>query len=146
MGTLLCVIYAVGGWVALMLIGTNLVGVVVRGLVAAPGMEQLEAGLDPFVRREFAKYKRANVGVTLAFALLGVLYLYLLLHFWNLGVLAVAAMLMLSRLPDLLWEIRTGQKVTRVRLRSGSAPKGAVAIVATVMMWAALPLLWFFLC
>lgn len=145
MGILLSLIYAVGAWVALMLIGTNLVGFVVRGLVAAPGMEQLEAGLDPFVRREFAKYKRANVGVTLFFALLGVLYLYLLLRFWNLGVLAAAVMLMLSRLPDLLWEIRTGYKVTMVRLRSGAAPKGAMAIVATVMMWAALPLLWFFL-
>lgn len=83
---------------------------------------------------------------TLFSVLLGVLYLYLLLRFWNLGVLAVAAMLMLSRLPNLLWEIRTGQKVTMVHFRSGAAPKGAVAIVATVMMWAALPLLWLFLC
>jgi hypothetical protein len=146
MDILLCLIKTVGGWVALMLIGTNLLGMVVRGLVAAPGMDQLEAEMPQPVRDEVAKAKLANVGITLFSALLGVLYLYLLLRFWNLGVLAIAVMLMLSRLPDLLWEIRTGQKVNLYRLRSGAAPKGAVTILATVMMWAALPLLWFFLC
>ncbi len=124
-----------------MLIGTNLLGMVVRGLVPAPGMVELEAGLHPALRGEVARDKRANAGITLFFALLVVLYLYLLLRFRNFGVLAAAAMLMLSRLPDLLWEIRTGRKIT-----PRAAPKGAVSILATVMMWAALPLLWFSLC
>ena len=137
---MLCIMKAVVGWVVLLLVGTNL-GMVVRGLVPSPGTAELEAGLHPALSHEVAKYKRANVGVTLFFALLAVLYLYLLLRFWNFGVLAAAVMLMLSRLPDLLWEIRTGQKVTRV-----TAPRGAVPVVATVMMWAALPLLWFALC
>lgn len=141
MDIFLSVLKAVGGWVALALIGTNLVGVVVRGLIDAPGTSP---GTSAWVRDEFAKERLANIGVTLFFALLGVLYLYLLLRFWNLGVLAAAVMLMLSRLPDLLWEIRTGQKVSLYRLRSSAAPKGVVSILATVMMWAALPLLWFF--
>lgn len=47
MDILLCLIKTVGGWVALMLIGTNLIGFVVRGLVATPEMKQLEAELSP---------------------------------------------------------------------------------------------------
>ena len=138
---MLCLIEAAVWWVGLMLIGTNLVGMVVRGLVLAPGMAELEAGLHPALRGEVAKDKRANAGITVFFVLLTVLYLYLLLRFWNFGVLAAAALLMLSRLPDLLWEIRTGQKVT---LRA--APKGAMTILATVMMLASFPLLWLALC
>jgi hypothetical protein len=138
---LLCVIKALVAWVVLMLVGTNLLGMVVRGLARAPGRQELEAGLHPALSHEVAKFKRANVSVTVFFALLGLLYIYALLRFGNVGVLVAGAMLMLSRLPDLLWEIRTGQKVTRA-----AAPKGAMYILGTVMMWGALPLLWFALC
>ena len=138
---MVCMIKALVSWVVFTLIGTNLVGMVVRGLIPNPEMDALESEAHPIIRDAIGKYKRANLGCTLFSALLVALYLYLLVRFWNLGVLAAATMLMLSRLPDLSWELRTGQKVTR-----RTAPKGGRDVFATVMMWAALPLLWFALC
>ena len=104
-------------------------------------MREFEKSPFPPIKEAAVWYKRTNIGMTLFFALLSVLYLWLLLRFWNIGVSVAAAMLMLSRLPDLLWEIRTGKKISR---REG--PTGAVAIVSTLLMWGALPLLWFALC
>ena len=132
---------ALVGWVILMLVGTNLIGMVVGGLVPASGMAETEAGINPTLSHEVARHKRVNVGMTLFFVVLVVLYLFLLMRLWNLKVLAAAVMLMLARIPDQLWEIRTGQKVTLV-----TAPRDVVSVVTTVMMWAALPLLWFALC
>ena|SRR3989338_3559501 len=136
-----CVVKAVVGWLVLMLIGTNLVGIVARGLFPIPDMQELEKTAHPIIQTEVARYKRTNLGFTLFFALLGILYFYLLLRFWNLGVLIAAVMLMLARLPDLLWEIRTGRKITR-----RNAPMGIGGVFSVFMSWAALPVLWLALC
>lgn len=138
--TIICLVKTVVSWVVLMLIGTNLIGMVVRGLVAAPEGGFKEP-LHPALCDEVSKYKRANVVVTAFSVLLGVLYFYLLLRFWNFGVVVIAAMLMLSRLPDLVWEIRTGEKATLK-----SRPRGTIGVLATIVMWAALPALYFVLC
>jgi hypothetical protein len=136
---IICLIQAVVGWFVLMLVATNLIGFVVRGLVEQP----VTAGADApdFLQEEVAKANRMSTGVTLFFALVTVLYLYLLFHFWNVGVIVAAAMLMLSRLPDLLWELRTGRKIT-----SSDAPRGVIAVLSTCLMWGAFPVLWFALC
>jgi hypothetical protein len=136
---IVCTIQAVVGWFVLMLVGTNLVGFVVRGLDEQP----IAAAADTpvFLQKEIAKANRTSTGMTLFFALLTALYLYLLFRFWSLGVVAAAAMLMLSRLPDLLWELRNGRKIT-----PGDAPRGVIAVLSTVMMWGAFPVLWLALC
>ena len=117
-----------------MFIGTNLVGMVVRGLVEGSPVREFEKSPFPPIREEATWYKRTNIGMTLFFALLSILYFWLLLRFWNIGVSVAAAMLMLARLPDLLWEIRTGQKISR-----RGTPTGVVAIVSTLMMWGCAP-------
>jgi hypothetical protein len=138
----LCLVKTVVGWVVLMLVGTNLLGLVVRGLVPAHEARKMEVlTSDPFVQELITRHKRANVGVTVFFAALGLVYLYALLRFWNIGVVGAAVMLMLGRLPDLLWEIRTGQKV-----KPYSAPKGLRGLLAMLLSWGALPVLWFALC
>ena len=85
--------------------------------------------------------KRANVGVTSLFAFLALVYFYVLLHFWNIGVGAAAAMLMAGRLPDLLFEIRTGEKIGRQNM-----PTGSRYFLSTALIWAALLILWQALC
>jgi len=137
----LCLLKTLVGWVVLMFVGTNLLGFVVRGLVPSPGMDRLEPEGQPLIQREVAKYRRANVRTTSLFAILALLYFYLLFRFWNVGVVAAAAMLMASRLPDLLFEIRTGQKIDKRNM-----PSGPLSLFATVLMWVALPLLWWALC
>lgn len=125
------------GWIILMLIGTNLVGLVVRGLFSNPNMEELKRQDNSFINNEVKKYEHANVVMTLFFSILSVLYLYLLLYFWNIGVATAAIMLMVSRVPDLLVEIRTGRVFDRK-----SPTKGFVYTLATLLNWAALPVLW----
>ena len=139
---MLCLIKAAVGWVILMLIGTNLTGLVVRGVVPPPAAREAKNRIaNPLVQELMARYRRANVGVTIFFAALGLAYLYALLRLWNIGVVAAAVMLILARLPDLLWKIHTGHKVT-----TQLAPKGPGGILATLLSWGALPVLWLALC
>jgi len=63
---------------------------------------------------------------------------YSLYHHWNIGVAVAAAMVMFSRLPDLLYEIRTGNKI-----KLGSMPKNPIDYFTTFILWAALPVLWY---
>jgi hypothetical protein len=137
---MICVLKAVIGWVVLMLVGTNLIGMVVRGLMNPAA--RLQPDLDPFVQGEVARYRRANTVVTGIFTLLTLAYLYALLRFFNVAVALAAFMLITGRIPDLLFEIRTGQPVNNMRIM----PKTPIHVLATVMDWAALPVLWWGLC
>lgn len=110
---ILTILEAIVGWFILMLIGTNLVGFFSAGLI------------------------RKNIGLSFFVTALGLLYLVLLLKFLNIGVVIAATMLMVSRIPDLLWENRYGQKIDK-----RNKPKGLQYSLATLIMWAALPVLW----
>lgn len=101
------------GWVILMLIGTNLVGFFSLGLM------------------------RKNFSISFFLTVLCLIYLYLLLHFLNVGVVIAATMLMAARIPDLIWENRHGQRIDKKNM-----PKGPIYTLTTIMQWSALPLLW----
>ena len=98
------------GWIALMIVGTNLVGMLVRGFVLISEVRKLiskGSGAFKKVAAEFYKpseERRVNV---VALVLI-VIYLIILFYFWNIGVVLVAASLMLARIPDLLWEMKHG--------------------------------------
>ena len=119
---IISMVMALVGWVVLMLVGTNLVGFVVRGL--------------------FPKW--ANTGANILGAVLGLFFLYLLFHFWNIGVVIAAVMLMAARIPDLLWEIRhvSETDMGNRALVTALLPKGGLNMLTTLMDWAALPVLW----
>jgi hypothetical protein len=139
---LLCFCKAVVGWLLLMIVGMNFLGLVVRGLIRTPEAQDLDARItDPAVRAFMTQHKSSNAGFTLFCAVMGMLYLYALSRFWNIGVAAAAVMAMLARLPDLVWEIRTGRKIT-----PESGPKGIPGLLGHLFMWGALPVLWFALC
>ena len=120
---MLCLIKAVIAWVVLMLIGTNLLGF--GAFIVFPPSAQAPRWL-----------RRMATVLGYAAGPLGIVYLYALLRYFGFGVLAAATMLMVARLPDLLWEIRNRKRISR-----GAGPKGAVAVLATLLMWAALPVL-----
>ena len=46
-------------------------------------------------------------------------------------------MLMIARAPDLLWEINTGTRITKV-----NTPKGVVYTVGSILHWGALLVMW----
>ena len=128
----------------LMLLSVNLLGLLVRGFFTNPELDKIEAETKhDFIKEEIEKSKRADKWLNLV-AFLGIIgYLYATFHFWNIGVTSIALVLMFVRLPDLLWEIKTGKKVTRSVARE--MPKNALYFITTFLTFAALPALYYFL-
>lgn len=99
-----------GVWLILLWVSINLIGMLVRGLVLASEMKKILAkGGQVFgkIATEFYKpseEKRANLVVLVFITMfLGVLY-----YFWNIGVVITTTLIMVARIPDLLWEVRHG--------------------------------------
>lgn len=99
-----------GAWLVLIFIGTNLIGMLVRGLALMSEMKKILAKGSPAFRKvatEFYKpseEKRTNIiALILIIVFLGVLY-----YFWNIGVVIAAVLIMIVRIPDLLWEMKHG--------------------------------------
>ena len=101
------------GWVVLMLIGTNLLGFFSLGLM------------------------RVSVKISLFVIVLFLIYIFLLFHFLNIGVVIAATMLIVSRIPDLIWENRHGQQISRKNM-----PKGPIYTLTTIIQWSSLLVLW----
>jgi hypothetical protein len=143
MSNFLCILKTLAAWLIFMIVGTNLVGWVVRGFydwTPAPTAE-LSDPARAFFDREIKRMNVASIVMTLLGAMVLAAYLFALFYFWN-SLLAIAAAIpMAARIPDLIWEIRTGQKVTT---RTG--PKGLLGILTTIADWAAIPLVWYALC
>jgi hypothetical protein len=151
---MICALKAAVGWVVLLFLGTNLVGFLVRGLVQQAHMDEAAKRLaDAYANAIPDEKKRqvalagprtdvlVNQGVNVAAGLACLAYLGILYYLWNWLVALVGLMLLFSRTPDLLHELRTGQKVA-----SGNMPSTPIHVAATTMMWLAIPLLWWGLC
>lgn len=128
------------GWFVLMYLSTNLVGFVVRGVVGEgvyTGSED-DDSVTRNLRKEFLMSPKLNFWLTLASFVASSAYIYGLFRIFNLGVAVAAVMLMVGRIPDLLYEIRTGKKVT-----PKTASKGLVGLLATLLIIGSLPVIWF---
>lgn len=127
-----------------MYLSINLLGLLVRGFFTNPDLEKLKQEGRDFIKQEIKKYERTNKWINVVAFLAIVGYFYATFHFWNAGVTAVALVFMLVRLPDLLWEIKTGQELNRVA-SALSMPKNALFFITTFLTLAALPALYYFL-
>ena len=87
-----------------MFVFTNLLGIVVRGMVQSKD----EFGNN--IREDITE--RKSIILTLIFTVITLATLYALYYFWNIGIVGAAILLMISRLPDLIYEIKTNQKLT----------------------------------
>lgn len=137
------ILISMASYFVLMWLSVNLLGLLVRGFFTNPEPEKLKSDSHKFIKQEIEKSQRADEWINIVAFLLIVGYLYATFHFWNIGVTAVALVLMLVRLPDLLWEIKTGKKVTPSVARS--MPKNALYFITTFLTWVALPALYYFL-
>jgi hypothetical protein len=137
---MLCILKAFGGYVLLFLLCINLLGQVVRGFYEH-GIdigEPVSARAMMVLQNENRKIKIANVVWTILFAcLLGGL-LYALNRYWNAYLVAAAVMILVGRMPDLLWEIHHG--------KTGPKGQGVVYVVGFVLILSALPVVWYALC
>ena len=139
---MLCILKAIVAWVVLMLVGTNLIGFIVRGIVwSPPSVDAPTDRVAELFRRESRRMGFVNGAMTFLSILVTAAYLFALFHFWNVWLAVGGVIVMVSRIPDLIWEIRTGDRVTRTR-----RPKGPVYIVASAFDWGSLLLIWYSLC
>ena len=140
---ILCILKAVLVWVIMAFVSMNLFGLVIRGLFwSAPVVDvPVSDELRNLLARESRKLTAGNAIMTFVSIVLAGGFLYSLLYFWNIGLAAAGAILMIWRLPDFLWEIRTGRKLSR-----GDMPKGLLNIMPVVLLLGALPLIWYSLC
>ena len=142
MTILLCILKSTVAWAVLALVGTNLIGFVVRGIVwSRPDVEAPTERVSELFRHESRRMGVANGTMAFLSILVTAAYLFALFHFWNIWLAVAASVLMATRLPDLVWELRTGARITRQ-----SAPKGPLYATATVVMWGTWPLIWYSLC
>ena len=136
MDTLLYILKAIIGYIVLMVVGTNLIGIIVRGILPTHKREK-EGNLVAIIDTTSANSRI----MTAVFALISVLYFYVLYHYWNVGIMAAGLILMFVRLPDLIFEMKTGHK-----LNSKNMPKRPIDIVCIILSLLALPLIWYSLC
>ena len=117
----------------------NLLGLLVRGLFTNPELDKLEKETEhDFLKKEIAKSKKADKAINIIALVLIIAFSYALFHFWNIGVLAVALIIMAGRLPGLLWEIKNGRKVDPDLMK-----KNALYYITSFLPWVGLPLLYF---
>lgn len=125
----------------LMYLSVNLLGLFVRGLFSNPEMDKLKTEGYDFIKREIENFQRADKRLNIVALVLIIVYLYLLFHFWNIGVMSVAILIMTGRLPDLIWEIKNGKKITSTI--ASTLPKDALYYMSAFLPWLGLPLLYY---
>jgi hypothetical protein len=127
-------IKAVVGYFVLMFVETNLIGFIVRQL--------FEVGLTDDLNQLKAVFKSRlrfiDVFVSFFFSIISIAYLFALFYYFNLGVALAGVMLMFTRLPDILFEIKMGQKITFQNM-----PKNPFDYFCAILQWTAFPLLWY---
>ena len=110
----LSILYTAVGWFVLMWLSTNIIGMVVRGF-----FEQTPKAPDddhPFIKNEYKKLGRSRVFVELISWALLLGFLLLVYWYLHIFVFLAAIMLMFSRIPDLIWEIKHGKKYIQLAI------------------------------
>jgi len=143
--TIIHILITIIFYFVLMYLSINLSGLLVRGFFTNPELNKLKAETTfDFIKKEIGKKECADKWLNIIAFLEIIGYLYTTFRIWNIGVAAVAIVLMLVRLPSLLWEIKTGQELNRVA-STLSMPKNALYYITNFLTFAALPALYYFL-
>jgi hypothetical protein len=136
MDTFLCILKAIAGYFILMFVGTNLLGIVVRGF-----RPTFKKDSDGNLASVVDTSSTGSIIMTILFSIISVAYFYALYHYWNIGIMTAGLLLMFTRLPDLLFEMKTGEKVN-----STNMSKKPIDVLLNILSWLALPLIWYSLC
>ena len=121
-------------WLAIMFVSTNLTGLLMRALATNRELSEITSA-NEILAQEIQKSQRMTkiISVALIIAFLGILC-----YFWNAVLLVAGLMLMLSRVPDLIWEIESGRALER-----GDMNKPQFSLLSTLLAWTSLPVVWY---
>lgn len=131
-------------YLILMYISVNVLGFLVRGLFVNPKLDKIKdkPEVHEFIKNEIKKSQRADQWINIIALILFISFFYVLFHFWNIGIVLAAIIIMGSRIPDLLWEIKHGKKMTRANAKL--LPKNTLYYISAWIDWVvALPLVYF---
>jgi hypothetical protein len=138
----ICIIKSLIAWVVLVFLGNNLMGLILRGFLwSAPEIDAPTDRLAELLNRESNKLRITNAVMTVIPLIFAGALIFCAYYFWNVGLAGAAALVMIARVPDHLWQIRTGLKRTRYTETVGVAQR-----VGDVLFWIPLPLIWYSLC
>lgn len=121
-----------GAWIVLSILCTNLIGFFVRGLFISPEMDSLLREGHEIIEKEIV---RGEIFGTFIPATLLIIFLMILYYLLNLGVAIVALLIMLLRIPDLVWEIKNG--------KSKTSKQPPIYTLIGIGFWGSLPALWY---
>jgi hypothetical protein len=121
-------------WLAIMFVSTNLIGIWVGGITPNAKLQDI-AGSDQILRNEIKKSQRMQFVIATVLLLS---FLTILFYFWNLGLVIAALMLMASRIPDVIWEMKSSRSL---EIEDMKKPK--LWLLTTLLSWASIPVVWY---
>jgi hypothetical protein len=127
-----------GAWLILLVVSTNLIGLLVRGFFTNQEMDTLAAEGHDFIKGHVEEYYSAQRKMNVFALVLIMAFVIALYYFWNIGVVVAALIMIASRIPDLIWELKHGRKL---RMRDMSRP--SLHVLSMILSWASLPVLWY---
>ena len=128
------------GYLPFLYITTNLTGMVVRGFFCQDTdfEDFLKKGKPrPYTKMKISMGSRVDKFTTILFSIITILFFFLLYHYLNIWAIIAALLLIFSRIPDLIWEIRNGRKVTM-----NDGPRGGLHSVTGIAVPMALLIFW----
>jgi hypothetical protein len=138
---MVCALKALVGWLILWLIGINLIGFFLRGVALLHNLRDQAEGVEDFIAREYRRRIKFESFLNVLAGAVCIVFPYLLFRWLGWQVAAAGLILMLARLPDLLYEIRSGK-----RIRRGDMPNSPIHALSIIVMFLVLPLVWWGLC
>lgn len=124
MNTFLCIAYSIISYIILIILSSTILGMIVRGI-----------NKPSFLRTTM------DYVLSIIFLIVAMVYLYALYFFWNIGLFAAGLILIAVRVPDLRYEMKTGEKSNTKNMR-----KRPIDIIFSIIGWLVLILVWYSLC
>ena len=126
--------------IVFMILSVNLLGLFVRGLFPQQELNRIKKEAPEFITiassdKEYIYQQKRTTIIALA---LNIIFLYLLFRIWNIGIVFAVIIIMLGRLPDLLWDIKHGKKTDPKLMK-----KNALYYVSAFLPWLAIPIIYF---
>lgn len=116
-------------------LSTNLLGLFIRGIIPSIQKDSIGNLVEVDIK------STRSILITILSLVIIITYILLLCKYFNHGIALAAIIMMISRLPDLLAEMKTGDKKAYKKIS-----KTPIGIITTAMAWSILPLIYYSFC
>jgi hypothetical protein len=135
MEILILIVKTVIAYLVIMFLSTNLLGFFVRGIIPS-----VQGDINGYLIETDIKSTK-SIMLTISSFLIILIYIFFLYEYFNYGMALAAIIIMIARLPDLLMEMKTGDKKAYK-----SASKKPIGILTSAMTWGVFPLIYYSFC